>query len=204
MTGGVIQTEKASGDAFYLSREGKEVMKPSMNIEVKIKEEFPGVTLGDAINEAKRFAIGAIQNRVQQKTRGVTCSIIVRNIEIKYKIKYGFKGSDTLTKEIVFKAGDQIVKKGDFGQNFFWVKEGIVEIDKVIYKAGNVFGRSAFTDGIRKKDAYAKTDTTIIAINKEHPDLINKLPVIFEKFTQEFEMIKKIHPEAKVEKIRID
>ncbi len=203
MAGGVIQTEKASGDVFYLSTEGKELMKPSMGIEVKFKEEFPGVTLGDAREEAKRFAIGAIKNKVQQRTRGITCTIIVRNVDIQYKIKYGFKNHDALTRELQFNAGDQIVKEGDFGHDFFWVKEGVVEIDKVLYKTGNVFGRSAFTDGIRKKDAYAKTDAIIIAINKEHPDLINKLPVIFEKFALEVEMIKKIRPKAKVEDINI-
>lgn len=204
MAGGVIQTEKATGDVFYLSREGKELLEPSMDVEVKIKEEFPGVTLGDAIEEAKRFAIGAIKNKVQQRTRGITCSIIVRNVDIKYKIKYGFKGSETLTKELHFRAGDRIVKKGEFGQDFFWVKEGTVEIEKVLYSEGNVFGRSAFTDGIRKKDAYAKTDSVIIAINRDHPDLINKLPIIFEKFAQEVDMIKKIRPKADVEEIKID
>jgi hypothetical protein len=204
MNGGVILTEKATGDVFYLSREGKELLEPTMNIEVKIKEEFPGVTINDAIEEAKRFAIGAIKNKVMQRTRGITCVIIVRNLDIKYKIKYGFKGAETLTKELHFKAGDRIVKKGDFGQEFFWVKEGTVEIDKVLYTEGNVFGRSAFTDGIRKKDAYAKTDAVIIAINKDHPDLLNKIPVIFEKFAQEVDMIKRIRPKAEIEEIRID
>jgi len=204
MAGGVIHTQQASGDVYFLSREGEELIDPSLDVDVKIIEDFPGVTLSDAVEEAKRFAAGAIKKKVEQKTRGFDCCLVVKNIDIKYKVKYGFKTEEILSSELNFKAGDQIVKKGDFGRDFFWIKEGTVEIDKVLYNPGSVFGRAAFSDGIRKKDAFAKTDAAIVAINKEHPDLINRLPVILEKFAQEVEKIKKIRPRAQLDDIEID
>ena len=54
---------------------------------------------------------------------------------------------------------------------------------------------------MRKKDARAKTDVTVVAINRDHPDLINKLPVILEKFVEEVNNIKKVRPKARVDKI---
>jgi hypothetical protein len=66
-----------------------------------------------------------------------------------------------------------------------------------------VFGRAAFSDGIRKKDVFAKTDVTVVAINKDHPDIISKLPVILEKFSEEVKKIRKVRPKARLDKIKI-
>lgn len=204
MPGGIINVPKASGDIYFLNSKGEEVINPSKDVQVKIDEEFPGVTLRDAVEEAQRFVAGALRKKVEQKRRGHDCMLVVRNIRIDYKIKYGFKGHEDLTKELFYQAGDLILKKGDKGDDFFWIKEGVVEIDKVEYFPGQVFGRAAFTDGIRKKDAYAKTDTVLIAIDREHPDLINKIPVILEKFADEVEQIRKIRPKAKIDEISIE
>ncbi|MBN1410066.1 MAG: cyclic nucleotide-binding domain-containing protein [Spirochaetales bacterium] len=204
MAGGVIITSEASGDVYFLDNQGKEVIESSQDVEVKMREEFAGISLKDAVDEAKRFAIGALKKKTDQKRRGHDCTIVVRNVKIDYKVKYGFKGEEQLTREVDFKAGDLILKKGDHGQEFFWVKEGIVEVDGVEYKPGNIFGRAAFSDGIRKKDVYAKTDVTVVAINKEHPDLIEKLPVILEKFAQEVDMIKKVRPKESIDKINVE
>jgi hypothetical protein len=66
-----------------------------------------------------------------------------------------------------------------------------------------VFGRAAFGDGIRKKDVFAQTDVTVIAINRDHPDIINKLPLILEKFSEEVKKIRKVRPRARLDKIMI-
>ena len=81
------------------------------------------------------------------------------------------------------------------------MKDGIVECKKVEYENGAVFGRAAFTNGIRKEDVIAKTDAKVIAINIEHPDLIKKIDVIINKFIQEEIRVKKIRPKTKLEKI---
>jgi hypothetical protein len=203
MKGGVIKVEKAKGDVYFVTREGKEVLDPLFGVEVQINQEFPGITLKDSIAEAQRFAIGAIVQKMQQNIRGKSCLPIVRNVDISYKIKFGFQKENILQRELQFKAGEQILKKGEFGDEFFWVKEGIIEIDKVLYKPGSVFGRAAFSDGLRKKNAYAKTDVELIAVNKEHPDIVNRLPLILEKFSEEVEKVRRVRPKARLEKIRI-
>jgi hypothetical protein len=203
MKGGVINVTKAKGDVYFLSREGKQVFDPLLDVEVKIDQDFPGISLKDSLAEAERFAVGAIKQKVQQNMRGKTCFPIVRDVDIRYKIKYGFTQEKALQRELQFKAGKQIIKKGDYGNEFFLIKEGKVEADKVIYHPGSVFGRAAFSDGIRKRNVYAKTDTAIIAINKDHPDIINKLPVILEKFSEEVKRIKKVRPRARLDKIKI-
>ncbi|MBN2535190.1 MAG: cyclic nucleotide-binding domain-containing protein [Spirochaetales bacterium] len=204
MGGGVIIVNKGSGDAYFLNRQGKEVIDPSRDVEVRINEEFPGITLNDAVEEAKRFIMGAIKKKVAQKMRGFDCCAVIRDIKVSYKIKFGFAGDEKLEREIHFKEGDQILKKGDTGSEFFWIKEGIVDIEGVEYYPGSVFGRAAFSDGIRKKNAYAKTDTTVIAINKNHPELINKIPVLLEKFAEEVKKIKEIRPKAKIDKVDME
>jgi hypothetical protein len=88
--GGVIKIEKATGDAFFVYEDGREAMPPVHNVEVKIKQEFGGIKLADAIAEAERFVIGAIKNKMQQKIRGKGCYIVPRNIDVKYNIIYGF------------------------------------------------------------------------------------------------------------------
>jgi hypothetical protein len=65
-------------------------MVPVHQVEVKIKQEFGGMKLTDAIAEAERFAIGALKNKMQQKIRGKACYIVPRNIVIKHKIVFGF------------------------------------------------------------------------------------------------------------------
>jgi hypothetical protein len=203
MKGGVINVTKAKGDVYFLSREGKEVLDPLFDIEVSINQEFPGITLSDSVAEAQRFAIGAVKQKVQQYMRGKTCFPIVRDLDITYKIKYGFEAEKALQRELCFRAGEQIIKKGDYGHEFFWIKDGKVEAEKVVYEPGSVFGRAAFGDGIRKKDVYAKTDVVVIAINKDHPDIINRLPLILEKFSEEVKKIRKVRPRARLDKIKI-
>lgn len=204
MSGGVIKVKKASGDVYFLNRQGKEVIDPSKDVEVKIDEEFPGLSLNDAVEEAKRFAMGAIKKKVSQKMRGFDCCAVVRNIKIGYNVKFGFVGEEKLEKEMHFKAGDQILKKGEYGTDFYWIKTGIVDIDNVEYHPGSVFGRAAFSDGIRKKDAYAKTDAVVIAINKEHPELVDKIPVLLEKFAEEVKKIQEVRPKAKIDKVDLE
>ena len=92
MAGGVIHVHSGKGDVFFLSPEGKEVLDPSKNVSVKLDQEFAGMTIGEAILEAKKFAVGAIQQRVAEKSRGFKCQPVVRNVDVKYKIKYGFQG----------------------------------------------------------------------------------------------------------------
>jgi hypothetical protein len=92
MAGGVIHVTHAKGDVFFLNREGKEVLKPTKGVEVNLDEEFGGTSIGEAIEEAKRFSIGAMQQKVSEKTRGFTCQVVVKNIDVRYRIKYGFQG----------------------------------------------------------------------------------------------------------------
>jgi hypothetical protein len=204
MGGGIISTKKAAGDVYFVNKIGKEVMEYLKEVEVPMSEEFPGINLRDAVDEAKRFAIGAIQKKVAQKMRGFDCYAVVKNLKVSYKIKFGFEAEEELTRELKFKAGVQILKKGEKGTEFYWVTNGIVNVDGVEYKKGNVFGRAAFGDQIRKKDVYAKTDCTVIAINVEHPDLIDKIPVILEKFAQEADMIKELRPHVKLDRVEMD
>ena len=48
------------------------------------------MSITDAVDEAKRFAMGAFKNKMQQRIRGKNCSIVPKNIDVDYKIKYGF------------------------------------------------------------------------------------------------------------------
>ena len=202
-TGGVISVTKASGNIYFLDNKGEEVLPSLKNVTVSFTETFAGMTLKDAVEEAKRFAIGALKRKTDQRTSGKICNVVVHQVNVTYKIKYGFTSEKEMAKEIDYKAGDLILKKGSFGREIYWVKTGIIEISKVEYTRGNVFGRAAFSDGIRKIDVYAKTDCTVISINKDHPDLIDNLHVILEKFVEEEKKIKKIRPKANLEKIKV-
>lgn len=90
MAGGVIFAEKADGDCYFIDELGKEVLPPSFHVEVPVNLTFGGVSIEDAIEEAKRYAVGALKNKMQQKIRGKSCSIVPKNIDVDYKIKYGF------------------------------------------------------------------------------------------------------------------
>ncbi|MBN1410494.1 MAG: hypothetical protein JW969_06590 [Spirochaetales bacterium] len=103
MKGGIIKATLAKGDVFFLDGAGKEVIKASQDLKVKIDEEFAGVTMADALEEAKKFAIGALKNKVDQKTRGIDCYLVVKNVNIRYKVKYGFHASEQAVKN--FKRG---------------------------------------------------------------------------------------------------
>jgi hypothetical protein len=92
MAGGVIHVNGAKGDVLFLSPEGKEVLKPSKNVTVKLDQEFPGMTISEAIMEAKKFAVGALQQRVAEKMRGFKCQAVARNVDVQYRVKYGFQG----------------------------------------------------------------------------------------------------------------
>ncbi len=91
MTGGVIKTKSVTADVAFVSNEGKEVLPQSKGVEVKIIEEFSGRTIPEALEEAKKYAVGAIQKKVAQKTRGFFCRSVVKNLDVKYTVKYGFK-----------------------------------------------------------------------------------------------------------------
>lgn len=102
MGGGIITAKKGVGDVYFLDRAGKEVMNSSKGVEVDIKEEFSGFSVKDALEEAKKYAMGAIKKKVAQKMRGFDCFPVVKDIKIKYQIKYGFaasNGGDTSTSE---------------------------------------------------------------------------------------------------------
>lgn len=90
MAGGVIYAEKAKGDVFFINDAGKDVLPPSYDVEVPIKLTFGGLSLEDAVAEARRYAVGAFKNKMQQKIRGKACMIVPRNIDVEFKIKYGF------------------------------------------------------------------------------------------------------------------
>lgn len=204
MAGGIITVKGGEGDAYFLSSEGKEVLKPSIDVSVKASEEFAGMTLKDALDEARRFIISAVKVKMEQKTRGKSCFITVRNVRVDYKIKFGFQNSMNLERKLEFKKGAQVLKKGEVGDEFFFVQSGIIDIEGVEYHGGSIFGRAAFADGVRKKDAFAKTDAVVIAINKDHPDLMEKLPVILDKFSEEVRRVHEVRPDAKLDKIKID
>jgi hypothetical protein len=91
MAGGVIIVEKALGDVYFVGNDGTEVLPPVFKVEATIKQEFGGLSIEDAIEEAKRYAIGAFKNKMQQKIRGKSCNIFPKNIDVEYKVKYGFK-----------------------------------------------------------------------------------------------------------------
>ncbi|MBN2536556.1 MAG: cyclic nucleotide-binding domain-containing protein [Spirochaetales bacterium] len=203
MQKGIITAKKVTGDVYFLDRNGDSVLHPSKNIEVAIKENFYGSTLRDAVESAKKYAIGAFCAKVAQKMRGFDCYPDVRNIRVSYSIIRSFPKHFIHERLLRFQQGDQILRKGEKGSEFFWVIDGVVEIDGVEYGRGSVFGRAAFGDGIRKKNAYAKTDVSLVAINKDHPDLMMKQAIISAMFNREREKIKNIRPRAQVEAVRI-
>ncbi len=90
MAGGVIHAESAVGDVYFYSPSGKEIMEPSKKVRVSLDENFSGSMLEDAVHEARKHAIGALRNKVEQKTRGSLCDLVVKNVEVRYKIQYGF------------------------------------------------------------------------------------------------------------------
>jgi hypothetical protein len=90
MSGGIITAKKGVGDVYFFDRTGKEVLNSSKGVEVDIKEEFSGFSVKDALEEARKYAIGAIQKKVAQKMRGFDCYTVVKDLKINYKIKYGF------------------------------------------------------------------------------------------------------------------
>jgi hypothetical protein len=90
MAGGVIVSEHATGDVYFVDDVGKEVLPPAYKVEVQFTEEFGGMSIPEAIEEAKRFAIGAFKNKMQQRIRGTNCTIVPKNIDVDYKVKYGF------------------------------------------------------------------------------------------------------------------
>jgi hypothetical protein len=106
MSGGIITAKKGVGDVYFFDRAGKEVINSSKGVEVDIKEEFSGFSVKDAVEEAKKYAIGAIQKKVAQKMRGFDCYPVVKDIKIKYQIKYGFAASNE--KAIATKTASEI------------------------------------------------------------------------------------------------
>lgn len=203
MNGGIIIVTNARGNVHFISPKGDDVLPPMFDVEVKLNREFAGLNLRDAVSDAKSFAAGALKQKVQQKMRGKTCFPVVGNIDIHYRIKYGFARESGLQRELEFKPGDRIIRKGDYGNEFFWLKEGTVEADHVIYRPGAVFGRAAFADCVRKRDVFARTRAKVIAINKDHPDLANRLPVLMKKFTDESKMIRRVRPKARLDRVRL-
>ena len=203
MQRGIITTKKVTGDIYFLNRNGKSVLSPSTDVEVFIIENFYGRTLREAVDTAKKYAVGALQAKVAQKIRGHNCLPVVRNIRVSYIIKQDFPRQGIYERILYYKKGEQILKKGDKGSEFFWVIDGLIDIAGVEYGAGNIFGRAAFSDGIRKMDVFAKTDVSLVAIERDHPNIDNKLPIIKMQFDDEKKKIKTARPKAKVEAVLI-
>ncbi len=91
MPGGVNTVKRATGDVHFLSPDGsREVFPRALGVIVKIAKEFGGLEVDDAVEEAKRFAIGALQQKMAYKTRGKDCQVIVKNLRVDYAVKYGF------------------------------------------------------------------------------------------------------------------
>jgi len=203
MNGGLIIVEKARGTVRFFSPDGREVLTRMTGVEVPLDKLFSGLTLEDAVADAKRFAEGAISQKVQQKMRGVVCRPVVSDVAVRYRIKMGFGRGRAHQRELAFEPGEQIVRKGEYGREFYWVKDGLVEADRVVYAPGTVFGRAALNDCIRKSDVFAKTRVRVIAIDKDHPDLRNKRPVIVKKFFEEGKNIHRVRPHAHLDRIFI-
>ena len=72
-----------------------------------------------------------------------------------------------------------------------------------MYAPGTVFGRAALNDCIRKSDVFAKTRVRLIAIDKDHPDIQNKRPVIIKKFFEEGKSIHRVRPDVHLDRIKI-
>jgi hypothetical protein len=203
MNGGLIIVEKAKGDVRFFTPEGREVLKRMVGVTVPVNRIFSGLSLPEAIEEAERFAIGAISQKVQQSMRGVYCVPVVSNVAVRYQVKMGFGRGDAHQREMQFEPGELIVRKGEYGREFYWVKDGLVEADMVLYTPGSVFGRAAFNNGVRKKNVFAKTKVRLIAIDKDHPDIQNKRSVIVKKFFEEGKNIHRVRPTAHLDKIVI-
>jgi hypothetical protein len=203
MNGGLIIVEKAKGDVRFYSPEGQEVFKRMTGVDVPVNKIFSGLTLPDAVEEAKRFAAGAISQKVQLRMRGVFCVPVVSNVAVRYRIKLGFGTGESHQREMQFEPGEQILRKGEYGREFFWIKDGIVEADRVFYPPGSVFGRAAFNNCIRKKNVFAKTKVRLIAIDKDHPDIQHKRPVIIKKFFEEGKSIHRVRPDVHLDRIKI-
>jgi len=91
MAGGVITARKGTGDVHFVSADGaKEVYPPARDVTVKLGKEFGGMALDDAVEDAKRYAIGALQQKMAYKTRYQNCQLVVKNVKIDYAVKYGF------------------------------------------------------------------------------------------------------------------
>ena len=111
MGGGIITAKKGVGDVYFINKDGKQVMNASKGVEVTMGEEFSGYSVRDAIEEAKKFAIGAIQKKVAQKLRGFDCLPIVKAVKINYQIKYGFTHSNDQQESSDQKTDVKIAKK---------------------------------------------------------------------------------------------
>jgi hypothetical protein len=86
--GGVISVSKASGDIYFIDQNGKDVLKPRKNVEIRLGQDFPGLTLEDALHEAKKYAIGALKAKMSQDVRH-ECSMKVDKLRLNYSVKYG-------------------------------------------------------------------------------------------------------------------
>jgi hypothetical protein len=75
----------------FFSEVGKEILQPAKDVTVKVAQEFGGVALEDAVEEATRFAVGALQQKMAYKTRYQNCRLVVKNVKIDYTVKYGFQ-----------------------------------------------------------------------------------------------------------------
>jgi hypothetical protein len=93
MAGGVITARKGTGDVHFLSADGsKEIYPAAREVSVKLGKEFGGIAVADAVEDAKRYAIGALQQKMAYKTRYQNCQLVVKNIKVDYTVKYGFEG----------------------------------------------------------------------------------------------------------------
>ncbi|MBF7097528.1 Crp/Fnr family transcriptional regulator [Alkalibacter mobilis] len=113
-------------------------------------------------------------------------------IEIPYEI---FKNLNSKTFKR-YKANEVVYRQGEMAENFFFLKEGRVQIfvnspdgmEKIItfYSSGEVFGEASFFDGYpRISSAKAVRNSEIIAINKQ--DIISLFkndPLIAFKFIE--------------------
>ena len=90
MAGGVIRTRSAMGDVYFVADSGKELKKPAKGIEVRFQESFPGTTVDDAVVEATRYAVGALRTKMEYRTRGIDCRLVVKNLKLRYDVEWGF------------------------------------------------------------------------------------------------------------------
>jgi CRP-like cAMP-binding protein len=100
---------------------------------------------------------------------------------------------------MAFEPGELILKKGERGREFFLIRSGKAEADKVLYRPGDVFGRAAFGDRIRKKNVRARTRVTVVAIDPE--DIKAGPAEIAARFMAEGERIRKVRPRARLDKV---